>query len=90
LIVSELLSNALKYAFPDGRRGRIRVAFAPLGESALELAVSDDGVGLPADLDPDRAATLGLYLVRVLTRQLRGTLEVSRAGGTTFVLRFSK
>ncbi len=91
LIVSELVSNALKYAFPGGRRGRLRVALAPGGEADLELSVSDDGVGLPPDLDFDRATSLGLYLVRVLTRQLRGTLAVDRTGvGATFTLRFPK
>jgi PAS domain S-box-containing protein len=88
LIVSELVSNALKYAFPGGRPGRIRVALAA-GDAGLELSVADDGVGLPAGLDLDRAASLGLYLVRVLTRQLRGTLAVGPAGGgASFTIRF--
>jgi len=91
LIVSELISNALKYAFPDGRRGRVRVALAPQGETELEVSVSDDGVGLPPELNFDSITSLGLYLVRVLSRQIRGTLTVDRTGvGVTFALRFPK
>ena len=53
-----------------------------------KLQVQDDGVGLPADLDPQRADSLGLQLVSDLTEQLHGALRVSRAGGTTFTITF--
>lgn len=89
LIISELVSNALKYAFPEGRNGRIEVMVAETENSVYLLRVSDDGVGLPSDLDLERTTSLGLYLVRVLAHQLRATLEVGRTGGTTFNLRFT-
>jgi PAS domain S-box-containing protein len=89
LIVSELVSNALKYAFPDGRRGRIVVGVAGSAGTGYTLAVGDDGVGLPDSLDLDHTTSLGLYLVRVLVRQLRGHLTVDRSGGTTFTIEFS-
>ncbi|MGE0710391.1 MAG: PAS domain-containing protein [Planctomycetota bacterium] len=88
LIVSELVSNALKYAFPGERAGRIVVALEVAPDGAYTLRVSDDGVGLPPDLDLERPSTLGLYLVSLLARQLRGTLEVGRTASATFTLGF--
>ncbi|HEY1186353.1 MAG TPA: PAS domain S-box protein [Gemmata sp.] len=91
LIVNEVVSNALKYAFPEGRPGTIRVALrerAPGG--TLELALSDNGVGLPEGHSVDRAQSLGLQLVTVLTEQLGGQLTVGRSGGTSFTLSFAR
>jgi two-component sensor histidine kinase len=88
LIISELVSNALKYAFPEGRSGRIAVELAFAPDQRMVLTVADDGVGLPAGLDPAHASTLGLHLVSALTGQLMGTLEVERGRGTAFHLTF--
>jgi two-component sensor histidine kinase len=92
LITSELVTNALKYAFPDGRAGRVIVAVAaePAAEGtrAITLSVSDDGVGLPADLDPEKTPTLGLRLVYILAKQLGGTVQLDREGGARFAVRF--
>ena len=84
LLVNELVSNALKHAFPDGRPGTIRVELWAGGGRALSLTVADDGVGLPEGLDVDRAPTLGLQLVQALVDQLNGKLEITRNGGTRF------
>lgn len=88
LIVHELVSNALKYAFPDERRGLVRVAFGPRSAPVLGLSVSDNGVGLPVGLDVGRAGSLGLRLVGDLVQQLEGTLTVDRAEGTRFDIQF--
>ena len=88
LIVNELVSNALKHAFPDGRRGTLKVSLHSPMPGQLLLSVEDDGVGLPAGFDWDKAGTLGLRMVRDLARQIRGTLEIRQNGGTTFVLTF--
>lgn len=91
LIISELVTNALKYAFPGGRAGRVIVgvtAEPATGGRELTLSVSDDGVGLPAELDPQRAHTLGLRLVHILAKQLGGAVQVEREGGTRFAIRF--
>jgi PAS domain S-box-containing protein len=88
LIVNELVSNALKHAFPDGRAGRVCVELQPFGDQQHVLVVADDGVGLPPDLDCQRADSLGLQLVDDLTQQLHGTIAVSRDGGTTFTITF--
>jgi two-component sensor histidine kinase len=87
LIVNELVSNALKYAFPDGRAGRIEVALQALAApGSFALSVADDGVGLPEGFDPKTSATLGIQLVEILARQLRGHLTIDRAHGTRFEL----
>lgn len=90
LIVNELVSNALKHAFPGGRAGRVSVELQPLGQNRHALTVADDGVGLAADLDLDKADSLGIQLVHDFTSQLHGTLTLSRVGGTTFSIVFDE
>jgi predicted ATPase/two-component sensor histidine kinase len=85
LIVNELVSNALKHAFPAGRAGNISVALRPDGPGRTLLAVSDDGVGLPADLDIARSDSLGLRLVGDLAEQLHGSVSLARDGGGTTI-----
>lgn len=84
LIVNELITNALKHAFPGGRRGEIVVRLEALGERRFRLLVSDDGVGFPTGRDPNRPETLGLRLVQALTEQLDGRVWVGRGSGTRF------
>jgi predicted ATPase/two-component sensor histidine kinase len=88
LIINELVSNALKHAFPDARAGRVSVDLKPLDGERLVLVVSDDGVGLPSELDFERAESVGLQLVHDLTEQLHGTVVVRRDMGTTFTITF--
>jgi PAS domain S-box-containing protein len=88
LIVNELVSNALKHAFPGSRTGVLRVEFDVLTGGLYRLVVADDGVGLPPGLDPHHAASMGLQLVADLTEQLGGTLDVAGGPGTTFTVRF--
>ena len=90
LIINELVSNALKHAFPDGRVGHVRVELRPLRGQRHVLVVSDDGVGLPPNLDLERADSLGLQLVHDLTEQLHGTVAVNRDSGTTFTITFEE
>jgi two-component sensor histidine kinase len=88
LIVNELVSNALKHAFPDGRSGQVRIELARSGENRCVLAVVDDGAGLPQKIDPNRAESMGLQLVHDLSQQINGTISVKRAGGTSFTVTF--
>jgi PAS domain S-box-containing protein len=83
LLINELLTNAIKYAFPDGRRGVIRIKLSPLPPTGFELEVSDDGVGFPPGLDPASVDSLGLSLVQLLTSQLNGTLVFSPGPGVS-------
>jgi two-component sensor histidine kinase len=86
LVLNELLSNSLKHAFRDGRQGVIRVSFTKSSSEGIEFIVSDNGVGLPAGFRLEESSSLGLQVVRTLTRQLRAALHVSGDDGTTFRL----
>jgi two-component sensor histidine kinase len=88
LILNELLSNAFKYAFADGRTGRILVSFRQPEQGCCELAVEDDGVGLPDGALLGQNKSLGLRIVRILTTQLDGSVEQKTCSGTRIVLRF--
>lgn len=89
LAVNELISNALKHAFPDGRSGEVTVFLRSDADGHLMLSVSDDGIGLPPDLDLANTVTLGLQLVRLLADQLGAAMTVRRAAPTRFELRSS-
>ncbi|HVL46986.1 MAG TPA: PAS domain S-box protein [Candidatus Thermoplasmatota archaeon] len=87
LVVNELVSNAIKHAFPGNRRGHVLVRFGPDDTGALLLTVEDDGVGLPVGLDVEHTTTLGLRVVATLARQLDATLDIRPRDPTRFVLR---
>jgi PAS domain S-box-containing protein len=87
LILNELISNALKHAFPDSRWGSIRISCSRVGSDRLRLAITDSGVGLPADFSIKRCQSMGLQLVDTLARQLGTQLEVGSAP-TCFQLTF--
>jgi len=87
LIVNELLSNAFKYAFPDGRSGNIKISLAK-SIKQIKLVVSDDGIGLPEKMDIESNDTFGFLLIRTLVDQLNGTLEAVGTNGTKFTITF--
>jgi len=91
LIVSELLTNALKYAFADGRKmGTIRISQGFLDDGSLEIQVRDDGVGLPQAIELKEAKSMGMTLIRILTEQLGGDVGFrgNRGEGVTAALKF--
>jgi two-component sensor histidine kinase len=88
LIVNELLTNALKYAFPDGRRGTIHVRLRRAADGMLVLTISDDGVGLPPGFDVHNPETLGLRIVNILVQQLKGTLALDATPGASITITF--
>ena len=91
LIINELISNSLKYAFPDGRAGEINISFRSLDKDELEIIVSNDGVRFPKDLDFRNTESLGLRLVTNLAEnQLHGKIELDNSKGTKFQIRFKK
>ena len=87
LIVSELISNALKYAFAQRPAGEIFIETRQ-ENGTFELWVKDDGIGFPEDLDFRNTQSLGMRLVNSLTRQLQGKIELQRACGTCFRISF--
>jgi two-component sensor histidine kinase len=88
LLISEVVSNSLKHAFPQGRGGEVRVFLRLQSDTTISLTLSDDGIGLPRELDWTTSRSLGLRLVRALAQQLRGTLEIRSQGGTEVRLTF--
>ncbi len=96
LIINELVSNSLKYAFPmattvqQGQLNEIYLELKATGNGQLTLIVRDNGVGLPAEIDPFQTDSLGLQLVMRLSEQLKGQVAVDRNRGTAFTITFSK
>jgi two-component sensor histidine kinase/HAMP domain-containing protein len=88
LIINELVSNSLKYAFPGEGRGRVFIQMASQQEGEVVLFAGDDGIGLPSDIDFRKSNTLGLQLVFMLTQQLGGTIELQSEQGAAFKIVF--
>ncbi|HMK45792.1 MAG TPA: histidine kinase dimerization/phosphoacceptor domain -containing protein, partial [Methanocella sp.] len=88
LIINELVSNTLKYAFRDGMAGTIRVSM-DRDKGGYVLKVGDNGSGLPKGLDFRNSPSLGLQLVNTLVDQIGGTIELEPGSGTTFVITFA-
>ena len=88
LVTNELISNALKHGFPAGRRGEIKINLSRESEEYAVLSISDNGQGIPEDIDLTKTETLGMQLVHLLTDQLGGHLTIHRVNPTAFILRF--
>jgi two-component sensor histidine kinase len=91
LIISELISNSLKYAFPEEVQGEVYVGLKTLNDNGkYELKISDNGIGLQEYLNFHKANTLGLQLVNILTKQLNGLISINREFGTEFKIIFKE
>jgi len=88
LIINELVTNSIKYAFPQ-KKGTITITLKSLPEQ-MELIIADDGIGLPEDFDPQDTETLGLQLLNSLVHQIDGKLQVNRNNGTEFKIVFKE
>jgi len=88
LILNELISNALRHAFPDGREGAIWIMLSANDDAGYSLIIGDDGIGLPEGFDLDQSDSLGLMLVSSLVSQLDGTVALKRDHGTEFKINF--
>ena len=90
MIVTELVLNCLKHAYPEGREGEVAVSVRAVGKQEYELIVSDTGVGMPDDVDWREAKSFGLDLVRALVDQLDGQMEICGVNGTDVRIRFKE
>ena len=91
LIINELISNSLKHAFTSASiDSELNISIYSNNDDTFTLIVSDNGVGLPPDLDFQNTDSLGLELVCTLTEQLEGTIELEGGGGTTFKITFTE
>ena len=90
LIINEIVSNSLKYAFEGREQGRIFIVFSRESDGRLKLIVGDDGIGLPDNFDIDTAESLGLQLVTTLITQISGELEIQVKEGTRFNILFKE
>ncbi len=88
LIVNEVLTNALKYAFPSGRRGEIRIKMTIDDNNVTNLAISDNGIGLPESFEANSVSTFGMRLISLLTKQLDGDMKIFSDNGVTFTIQF--
>ena len=88
LVLNELISNALRHAFPDGRNGTLYVSLHEREAGQCRLLVRDNGIGLPPAFDQGSTRSLGLRLVSNLVNQLQGTLQISSCGGTNVEVLF--
>lgn len=87
LIINEIVTNSLKYAFPDETAGTISISFHKQKDQYL-LEVSDDGIGIPEEFEVEKSDSLGMMLINSLTYQIGGELEMERSPGTTFRIKF--
>ncbi|NLC08285.1 MAG: hypothetical protein GX755_10050, partial [Syntrophomonadaceae bacterium] len=93
LIINELVSNSLKYAFPNScgslnNKPEIRIELRRSVDNKYALIVSDNGIGLPKGFQPQNCESLGLKLVRVLVKQLKGSIDLDLSNGTKFTIKF--
>jgi PAS domain S-box-containing protein len=88
LIINELVSNSLKHAFPDNKKGEVCIRLLTNKQKKTKLTVSDNGIGLPKNVNLLEPETLGLQLVSDLVNQIVGTIKVTRANGTAFHIAF--
>ncbi|MFK5894797.1 MAG: histidine kinase dimerization/phosphoacceptor domain -containing protein [Pseudomonadota bacterium] len=88
IIINELLSNAFKYAFNERKQGSINISIHPKGDHEYTLIVKDNGIGLPKDFNLNEVNSLGLKLVKILCKQMRGSFDFKNGEGSSFIISF--
>lgn len=88
LMMNELISNSLKHAFPDNRKGKITIKFQASKDHSYKLQFIDDGIGIPPHVDFNNLTTFGIRLIQVLVEQLDGDLKIRRKNGTQVTISF--
>jgi PAS domain S-box-containing protein len=88
LIISELVTNSINHAFPEGRSGKIAIKMIKDEKETCMLTVKDDGIGLPEEIDLNQSSTFGLILVKALVDQIKGIVELNKHDGTEYTIQF--
>jgi len=88
LIINELISNSFKYAFQEQQKGKININLKRQNEQSFHMEVSDNGVGLPGDLDIEKSGSLGMKIVSKLVMQIDGTINYQYNNGAQFIIDF--
>ena len=88
LIINELISNSFKYAFNDNSSGMIGIHFKELADNEYQLIVSDNGIGIPSNIDITKTKSLGMKILHKLVQQIDGTLQSDFSNGTKFTITF--
>lgn len=89
LLITEIVSNSLKYGFPGKREGEIQIDFKKIPEKKVMMTISDNGIGLPDDFEIEKSESLGMQLIIALTSQLDGEVIYSGENGTKFTVTFT-
>ncbi len=90
LLIDEMVANSMKYAFPNRKTGKINIELHSDNNNKFTLIVSDNGVGIPEDVDIEKSDTFGMQLIKYLTKQLNSTIELDRKHGTKYTLQFTE
>ena len=90
LIINELITNSIKYAFPDDKKGHIIIKLSKDKKDKFSLIIRNDGIDFPEEIDLENANSFGMQLVNILTQQLHAEIEIDRKGGTTFKFLFNE
>jgi len=85
IIINELITNAMKYAFPENKDGKLFLSIENKGKHVL-IIIRDNGIGLPDTINFDSPKSFGLSLVKMLIEQLQGTIKIKKGNGTEFLL----
>ncbi|MGZ7049055.1 MAG: sensor histidine kinase, partial [Methanobacterium sp.] len=89
LVINEIISNSLKYAFKGVDNPKISVLLKSLGENKYKLDISDNGIGFPENIDYKNTSSLGLQLVNALVDQIEGEIKLVEGKGTHFEITFN-
>jgi PAS domain S-box-containing protein len=88
LIINEVVSNSIKHAFNDGRKGKIIIQFNKTDEASYRLVIADNGIGLPEGFDLESSDSLGIQLINALTDQIDGKLNIENSNGVKYIIDF--
>ncbi|KAF5029195.1 Histidine kinase-, DNA gyrase B-, and HSP90-like ATPase [anaerobic digester metagenome] len=89
LIINELITNSLKHAFPN-KKGKININLKTTNTNILNLKITDNGIGIPQTINIKNTQTLGLKIVKILTEQLDGTIQLNKNNGTNYKITFKE